>query len=157
MPVPEACEEEHWGGVACVTNCFHCGDDDHLARECPRNRKPAVQVRSPGGVPAVWCSYCDEKTRMVDLGHSMQRCPNCHPLRYQQLKQSKKCPQCNKTVYDWDHAPCDAHLGPGLPVPAPARKGRPDELRFEPRRLCYRSPLGQMVHAPGCQCPAGVP
>jgi hypothetical protein len=110
----------------------------------------------------VWCSYCDETTRLVDLGHSMQRCPNCHPLRFQQLRQGRKCAQCNKTVYEWDNGrSCEEHAGPGLPLLRPAKLGRPESTRLptpEPPPapsypVCSRGPLGSMVHGPGCTCP----
>lgn len=144
-----------------MTNCFYCGDDDHLGKHCPRliekQKEVTRPVQVPRGEPVTWCSYCDEDTRLLDMGHSMARCPQCHPLRYQQLRQSRKCPLCSKTVYDWDHSPCDAHAGPGLPQPRPAVVGRPDSTRTEARQLCYRSPLGNMVHVVGCGCPRGAP
>jgi len=146
-----------------MTNCYYCGDDDHLGRECPklqahqrRATSPQPQAYVPRGEPVMWCGTCDENTRLLDMGHSMSRCPRCHPLRYQQLRQSRKCPACNKTVLDWDHSPCDAHAQPGMPVPRPAVTGRPESTRMTPRQ-CYKSPLGMMVHAPDCSCPPGAP
>ena len=112
-----------------MTNCYHCGDEDHMARECPRNKQVTSTPTRGRGVPATWCSYCDEKTRLVDLGYAMQRCPSCHPLRYQALAQSRKCPSCNATVFEWDHAPCGCHAIPGEPLPRPASQGRPDSTR----------------------------
>lgn len=115
--------------------CFHCGESDHFARECPRlkpSEKASIRGGGPRGVPAVWCSYCDEDTRLVDLGDSMARCAECHPLRFQSLAQSRKCASCNATVYDWDHAPCGFHARPGVPLPRPATKGRPDSTRPAP-------------------------
>ena len=149
-----------------MTNCYYCGDDDHLGKECPKLQahqrratapQPAPQSLVPRGERVTWCGTCDENTRLLDMGHSMSRCPRCHPLRFQQLRQSRKCPSCNKTVLDWDHSPCDAHARPGLPLPRPAVTGRPESSRVEARPLCYRSPLGMMVHQPGCTCPTGTP
>lgn len=144
-----------------MTTCYYCGDDDHLGRECPKIRAKQQQVTAqriaPRGEPVTWCSYCDENTRLLDMGESMSRCPQCHPLRYQSLRQSRKCPTCNKTVYDWDHSPCGTHAQPGIALPRPAVNGRPDSTRVEPRPLCYQSPLGMMVHQPGCACPTGTP
>lgn len=147
-----------------MTNCYYCGDDDHVGKECPKlqaHQKRATATKTvayvPPGEPVTWCSYCDEHTRMLDMGDSMARCPQCHPLRRQQLRQSRKCPLCNKTVFEWDHAPCDAHVGPGLPRPQRTVTGRPESSRMEPRQLCYRSPLGGMVHVAGCTCPTGAP
>jgi hypothetical protein len=146
-----------------VTNCYYCGDDDHLGRECPKLQahqrrasapQPAVYV--PRGEPVTWCGTCDEDTRLLDMGHSMSRCPRCHPLRYQQLRQSRKCPLCNVTVLEWDHSPCETHARPGMPLPRNAVQGRPESSRLIPR-LCYKSPLGMMVHAPDCACPPGSP
>ena len=117
-----------------MTNCYHCGDEDHLARECPRNKtvtQGTVASSRTRGAPATWCSYCDEATRLIDLGHSVQRCPNCHPLRFHALAQSRKCPACHQTVYEWDHAACGCHARPGEPLPRPATKGRPDSTRLE--------------------------
>ncbi len=148
-----------------MTSCYYCGDDDHLGKECPKLKAhqqravitPAPAARVPRGEPVTWCGTCDEDTRLLDMGHSMARCPRCHPFRYQQLRQSRKCPLCNKTVYEWDHAPCDAHVGSGLPRPQPSVKGRPDSTRLSPKQLCYRSPLGGMVHVAVCACPPGSP
>lgn len=146
-----------------MTACYYCGDDDHAGKQCPKLQAhqqratitPAPRV--PRGDPVTWCSYCDEATRLLDMGHSVSRCPQCHPLRHQQLRQSRKCPSCHATVYEWDHGPCGAHAGPGRDLPRPATTGRPDWTRADPRPLCYRSPLGMMVHQPGCACPPGVP
>ena len=91
------------------------------------------------------------------MGDSVARCPRCHPLRFAQLRQSRKCPSCHQTVFEWDHAECDAHARPGMPLPRPATQGRPDSTRVEPRLRCYRSPLGNMVHQPGCGCPKELP
>lgn len=119
-----------------MTNCFHCGDDDHLARECPRNKTPQTAGGRTRGVPTTWCSYCDEATRLIETCKpgvtwmsTVERCPNCHPLRYQALAQSRKCPNCHQTVYEWDHGPCGCHARPGVPLPRPATKGRPDSTR----------------------------
>ncbi len=147
-----------------MTSCYYCGDDDHLGRECPRLQahqrratSSAPAARVPPGEPVTWCGTCDEDTRLLDMGHTMARCQECHPLRRQQLRQSRKCPLCHAAVYDWDHSPCDAHAGPGRPLPRPAVAGRPESTRVDPYPLCYRSPLGGMVHGPGCACPAGAP
>lgn len=119
-----------------MTNCFHCGEDDHFARECPRLKgAPKPASRAHRGVPETWCSYCDENTRLIETFDkerrtiSLERCPNCHPLRFQALAQSRKCPNCNATVYEWDHGPCGCHSQPGVPLPRPATKGRPDSTR----------------------------
>jgi hypothetical protein len=62
--------------------------------------------------PLTWCGYCDERTRLVDLGDTATRCQQCHRNRRAQLAQHRKCPQCNATVYAWDFAPCGQHTGP---------------------------------------------
>jgi hypothetical protein len=149
-----------------VTNCFYCGEDDHMGKNCPRLQAKQQEVTrpreaprppaTPRGAPETWCSYCDEATRLIDMGHTVSRCPQCHPLRYQQLRQNRKCPLCHATVYEWDFAECDRHARPGIPLPRPAVSGRPDWTRLEPHRLCYRSPLGGMVHVAGCACPTST-
>jgi len=62
--------------------------------------------------PLTWCGYCDERTRLVDLGDKVARCQQCHRNRRAQLAQNRKCPQCNATVYAWDFEPCGQHAGP---------------------------------------------
>lgn len=147
-----------------MTNCYYCGDDDHMGKECPKlqsHQQRATAAKTvayvPRGEPVTWCGTCEEHTRLLDMGHSAARCPRCHPLRFQQLRQSRKCPSCHKTVFEWDHAPCDAHVGPGLPRLQRTVAGRPDSTRLVSRQLCYQSPLGMMVHVAGCACPVGAP
>jgi hypothetical protein len=110
-----------------MTSCFRCGEDEHIARDCPHGKDAAkTPPNAARGVPVPWCSWCDETTRLVDLGYAMQRCTDCHPLRFQSLPQSRKCPNCNATVYEWDHG---CHSRPGEPLPRPATKGRPESTR----------------------------
>jgi Zinc knuckle len=85
--------------------CFDCGDDGHIAANCPN---VTVDV---GGKPR-WCGFCDERTRLIDRGDVAARCQECHPLRHRQLKQHRKCPFCHMTVYEWDHSPCGEHSSP---------------------------------------------
>jgi zinc knuckle protein len=88
--------------------CFECGDDGHIARECPN-----LGITSADGKPP-WCGSCDETTRLVDLGDKMKRCTACHPLRGRMLAQDRRCPVCRQIVYVWDHSACDNHQEVGI-------------------------------------------
>ncbi len=87
--------------------CHGCGDTGHVERECPNSALDA------SGKPP-WCGICDETTRQVEVGDKVGRCKVCHPLRHQMLRQDKKCPRCHVIIYEWDHAACDSHSGPGI-------------------------------------------
>jgi len=88
-----------------AVKCYECGDEGHVAKACPN----AIYTPASG----TWCGYCDERTRLVDLGDKVKRCPDCHPLRGQLLKQHRKCPSCREIVYEWDQAPCGRHTEVG--------------------------------------------
>jgi hypothetical protein len=94
--------------------CYGCGDQGHIEPHCPN----AV---FDDGKPS-WCGFCDEKTRLIDHGHSASRCQQCHPNRNKQLRQRRKCPHCHVTVYDWDNEPCGRHAGPTVPDKRPDRE-----------------------------------
>ena len=94
--------------------CFDCGDEGHIRSECPN-------TAFTSGTGSTWCGFCDERTRLIDLGDKMRRCGDCHPLRdapaaraagrpgQHKLAQHGVCPACRQVVYEWDHAPCDKH------------------------------------------------
>lgn len=88
--------------------CFECGDEGHIARECPN-----LGMTGEDGKP-IWCGSCDETTRLVDLGDKLRRCYQCHPLRGKMLAQDRRCPSCRQIVYVWDHAACDNHQAVGV-------------------------------------------
>ena len=96
--------------------CFDCGDLGHIASECPNTGIDRGDGKPP------WCGFCDERTRLVDLGDSMARCQACHPQRHAQLRQHRKCPSCHMTVSEWDHSPCGQHSGPAAPDRRPERE-----------------------------------
>ena len=87
--------------------CWDCGEAGHLASACPN----IAYVRGDGGT---WCGSCDERTRLVDLGDKMRRCPDCHPLRTRMLAQFRRCPACQMIVYAWDVADCGRHQEVGI-------------------------------------------
>ena len=116
-----------------MTDCFRCGDSDHLSYDCP-NRTSSYST--PGASPATpaasdgkprWCGTCDENTRHIDLADGTVKHCQCHPLSHEQLKLHRKCPQCHATVVDWDNSPCGRHTLAGVqrdyigPTPAPYR------------------------------------
>jgi Zinc knuckle len=84
--------------------CFECGDDGHVSRNCPNREMLTGEPRA-----RTWCGMCDKQTRLVDLGDSMKRCPDCHPLAGQFLKQHTRCGDCRKIIFIWDRSPCDMH------------------------------------------------
>lgn len=86
--------------------CFNCGEPGHLARTCPTAL--AVSEQAAGAKPP-WCGGCDKTTRLVDHGTYLNRCPNCHPLKWKPLAQHKRCGGCNHLIYTWDNTPCGDH------------------------------------------------
>lgn len=89
-------------------NCFDCGDEGHLARDCPNN---AFTSGSGNGPP--YCGICDQRTRQIITADGRPaRCPECHPLRHQHLKHIRRCPGCKMLVHEWDNAPCGQHSSP---------------------------------------------
>lgn len=126
--------------------CFDCGETGHVARECPN----VAYVRGDG---SGWCGYCDERTRLVDLGDKVRRCPDCHPLRGQMLKQHRKCASCHAIVYVWDLAPCDQHQEVGrqfeyVDVAKPERPRDEDSLRALALQQAAEYRLSQRIIAP---------
>jgi Zinc knuckle len=103
-------------------DCYECGERGHIASACPN---------APYLTEGAWCGYCDERTRLIDLGDTVRRCTACHPERGRQLKQHRKCPGCNSTVFAWDNAPCGSHqrLGPKPHTALAPARGRPHDLR----------------------------
>lgn len=95
-----------------MTECYRCGSDDHLVRDCPLNyQPPATTPPKPSKPP--WCGQCDERTRLVTVADGrMARCHACHPLRGQELAQHKICPGCHHRVYAWDQQLCGNHQEP---------------------------------------------
>ena len=78
-----------------------------------------------------WCGVCDQRTRLsLDGDGKAQRCPVCHPLRREHLKQLSRCPACRMLVYAWDSAPCGQHTAPT----APDRKPDIEHVREITRR-----------------------
>ena len=112
--------------------CYGCGDEGHIEPHCPN------AVFDDGGRPS-WCGFCDEKTRLIDHGHSASRCQQCHPARNKQLRQHRKCPHCHVTVYDWDNEPCGRHAGPSVPDNRPDRETI-DGLLEQARRVPQVTP-----------------
>ena len=88
--------------------CYDCGDEGHIAPNCPNS-----EIDASGKPP--WCGFCDEQTRLIDAGDLVARCHTCHPLRNRQLKQHRKCPHCHMTVYQWDTEECGSHSSPAVP------------------------------------------
>lgn len=83
--------------------CFSCGDDGHIAPNCPN-----VELAGDGRPP--WCGICDERTRLIGVpGGMLSRCQECHPLARESLKQFRRCPSCKQLVYAYDSAPCGSH------------------------------------------------
>lgn len=52
------------------------GEEDARARDAGRRARPVENLP--------WCGECDEKTRLIDPDKP-RRCPNCHPLRDQEV------------------------------------------------------------------------
>ncbi len=103
--------------------CYGCGGTGHIAAECTN---PGIDA---SGNP--WCGICDERTRHIDQGGTVARCPVCHPLRKQQLRQHRKCPRCHMTVYEHDNAECGNHAGPHVPDRRPDRETIKNVVRAE--------------------------
>jgi hypothetical protein len=87
----------------------------------------------PFMVEGQWCGYCDERTRLIDLGDTVRRCTSCHPKRGHQLPQHRKCQGCGNTIFAWDNSPCGSHdqLGhrPFVPLPAARHEADPGSHR----------------------------
>jgi hypothetical protein len=93
-----------------MTNCFHCGDDDHLSYDCPSRTRPKAAPATPqAAARPEWCGSCDSTTRLIDHGSYVARCPRCHPLGHVTLPQHKRCGGCRQLVYAWDIMPCGDH------------------------------------------------
>lgn len=88
--------------------CFDCGEDGHIAPNCPNG-----EIDATGKPP--WCGFCSERTRLIDAGDLVARCQQCHPHRARQLPQHRKCPRCHVTVYRWDEEECGSHASPANP------------------------------------------
>jgi len=97
--------------------CFDCGQDGHIAPNCPNGE---IDV---SGKP-LWCGVCDERTRLLGLDE-VHCCPACHPQRNRMLKQHRKCPHCHMTVHQWDNEECGSHSSPV------AAERRPDRERID--------------------------
>ncbi len=105
--------------------CYQCGSEDHLSRNCPGRQPPPPP--EPGEERPPWCGICDKRTRLIDRGDVVQRCPSCWawPARgtypKQQLAQHATCGGCGQVVYTWDQLPCGKHQ----PVAHATRRPRP--------------------------------
>ena len=57
-------------------------EDVPPCRPCGDLRELWETARTEAAKPkrARWCGECDERTRMVEVGRGMGRCPRCHPL-----------------------------------------------------------------------------
>ena len=105
--------------------CYECGDDGHMARDCPNH--DTITSGKP-----LWCGTCDELTRHVELADGrVKRCADCHPLRREQLRQYRRCPRCHATVVTWDSSPdCSLHILGGVQRPYAGKRAvitEPDE------------------------------
>jgi len=75
----------------------------------------ADPVPGTGAERPEWCGECDRRTRLIDYGDHMKRCPRCWawPARAthhkQELLQHKRCGGCGRRVYSWDAMPCGKH------------------------------------------------
>lgn len=93
--------------------CFRCGQTGHLRAQCPQD-SPAPAPTSQSDRPD-WCGECDRRTRLIDHGDRMQRCPRCWawPAKGtypgQLLPQHKRCGGCNQVIFTWDQMPCGKH------------------------------------------------
>jgi zinc knuckle protein len=97
--------------------CFSCGDQGHVASNCP-NAELAADGRPP------WCGICDQRTRLIGVpGGMLARCQECHPLARENLKQFRRCQSCRELIYEYDTAPCGYHAI----VARESRRGEPDE------------------------------
>ena len=97
-----------------MTDCYRCGDNDHLSRDCPQMASPHAAhppAADPDGTAGLtaWCGTCDKRTRLVDHGTTMARCIRCHPRAHQQLPQHRLCSGCGHQIYVWDQMPCGNH------------------------------------------------
>lgn len=85
--------------------CFDCGQDGHIAPNCPN-----TGIDATGRPP--WCGVCDERTRLIDGGSGPARCQQCHPNRRKLRHPLRRCPFCHMTIYDWDNSDCGSHSSP---------------------------------------------
>lgn len=113
------------------TKCFECGDNGHMAYDCPN--KSYIQ-----GTGSDWCGKCDQRTRLIALTEEqdrVQRCRDCHPAARELGAQFRHCGACRETVYAWDGSPCGEHAPVGvhrevLPLEsAPMLPREPGELK----------------------------
>jgi hypothetical protein len=122
-----------------MTNCYRCGDDDHLSYDCPSHTysspaprtAPASGAAQNDGRPR-WCGTCNEHSRHIDLANgTVKRC-QCHPNSHEQLRQHRKCPTCHATVVEWDINPCGRHILAGVQLPYVGPSARPSRLPAVP-------------------------
>lgn len=101
--------------------CFSCGNQGHLARDCPADDNETDKKRKPP-----WCGNCDRITRLIQLGAIVTRCQECHPLQGVPLPQHDRCPGCHMVIHSWDNHPCGQHSSP-----AAVRDRRPTRQQID--------------------------